>query len=139
LSDDRSEKSLGIRLQPDNRGFYFHEECLMSDEVTLAQLAVEIANLRQQIETVNQRLDMIYGAVTRLADAQNSPADSPPQAEQAKPTPASGSALSPEMMMDPSSMLDSLHQFAVSRGLDISQETVDRLKSHPRADEASSD
>ena len=28
-------------------------------------------------------------------------------------------------------MLDSLRQYAVNRGLDVSQETVDRLKSHP--------
>lgn len=111
----------------------------MSEEVTLAHLAAEITTIRQQIETLNQRLDMIYGAVTRLADAQKSPAGSAPQVEQAKSASASGSALSPEMMMDPGAMLDSLHQFAVSRGLDVSKETVDRLKSHPQADEASDD
>ena len=44
----------------------------MSDEVTLAQLAAEMAQLRRQMEMVNQRLDMIYGAVTRLAETQNS-------------------------------------------------------------------
>ncbi|MBI1878546.1 MAG: hypothetical protein HYR94_10015 [Chloroflexi bacterium] len=110
----------------------------MSDEVTLAQLAAEMAQLRRQIEIVNQRLDMIYGAVTRLTEAQNSPASTAPRAEQTQAAPASG-MFAPEMMMDPSSMLDSLRQFAVSVGLDVSQETVDRLKSHPPVDETNDD
>ena len=109
----------------------------MSEEVTLAQLAAEVAQLRRQLETVNQRLDMIYGAVTRLAESQYPTSDKPVQDKQAQTASAStvGMQLTPEMMMDPSSMLDSLRQFAVSRGLDVSQETVDRLKSHPPLDE----
>jgi hypothetical protein len=31
-------------------------------------------------------------------------------------------------MMDPGSMLDALHEFAVQSGLDVSRETVERLK-----------
>lgn len=111
----------------------------MSDEVTLAQLAAEMAQLRQQIEIVNQRLDMIYGAVTRLAEAQNSPASTPVQGEQAQAAPATSMPLTPEMMLSPSSMLDSLRQYAVSMGLDVSPETVERLKSFPPADEAKDD
>jgi hypothetical protein len=105
----------------------------MSDEVTLAQLAAEMAQLRRQMETVNQRLDMIYGAVTRLAEAQNSLTSTPVQREQpqAAPAPSPGMSLTPQMMMDPGAMLDSLRQYAVSMGLDVSPETVDRLKSHP--------
>jgi hypothetical protein len=44
--------------------------------------------------------------------------------------------LTPEMMLAPGSMLDSLRQYAVSMGLDISPETVERLKSHSPGDEA---
>jgi hypothetical protein len=113
----------------------------MSDQVTLAQLAAEMAQLRQQIEIVNQRLDMIYGAVARLADVHNSSGNTPVQGKQAQtaPVPVSGMHLAPEMMLDPSSMLDSLRQYAVSMGLDVSQETVDHLKSHPPVDEVSDD
>jgi hypothetical protein len=112
----------------------------MSNEVTLAQLAAELAQLRQQIDSLNQRLDMIYGAVTRLADSQK-PAGTPPPAEKttAASTPAGGMSLSPEAMMDPGSMLDSLRQYAVNMGLDVSQDTVERLKSHPPADEETDD
>ena len=104
----------------------------MSKEVTLAQLAVEMAQLRQQLDGVNQRLDMIYGAVTRLADQSNSATSSspPPKPTSSKP----GSNLPPEVMMSPDSMLDALRQHAVNMGLDVSQETVDRLKSQPRSD-----
>jgi hypothetical protein len=105
----------------------------MSDEVTLAQLAAEMAQLRRQMETVNQRLDMIYGAVTRLAEAQNSLTSTPVQRGQTQtaPAPGPGMSLTPQMMMDPGAMLDSLRQYAVNMGLDVSPETVDRLKSHP--------
>jgi hypothetical protein len=48
-------------------------------------------------------------------------------------------SLSPEAMMDPGSMLDSLRQYAVNMGLDVSQDTVERLKSHPPADEETDD
>lgn len=102
----------------------------MSDEVTLAQLAAEMAQLRQQMETVNQRLDMIYGAVTRLAEAQNSLTSTPVQRGQTQAAPSPGMSLTPQMMMDPGSMLDSLRQYAINMGLDVSPETVDRLKSH---------
>jgi hypothetical protein len=110
----------------------------MSDEITLTQLAAEMAHLRQQLESVNQRLDMIYGALTRLAEAQNASADTPVQGQppKAAPAPPSGMQLTPEMMLAPGSMLDSLRQYAVSMGLDISPETVERLKSHSPGDEA---
>jgi hypothetical protein len=105
----------------------------MSDQITLAQLAAEMAQLRQQIEQVNQRLDMIYGAVTRLAETR--PGTPIPSAEPVPrrqpapaPSPASAAPLSAEMMMDPGSMLVSLHQYALNAGLNLSSETVDRLK-----------
>ena len=104
----------------------------MSDEVTLAQLAAEMAQLRRQLDGINQRLDMIYGAVTRLADQSNfaTPSSPPPQSTSSK----SGPNLPPEVMMSPDSMLDALRQHAVNMGLDVSQETVDRLKSQPQSD-----
>jgi hypothetical protein len=108
----------------------------MSDQVTLTQLAADMAHLRRQIEIVNQRLDMIYGAVTRLAEAQHS--SPPPAAATAAPEQPSSVTtmpLSAEMMMDPSGMLDSLRQYALNAGLNISSETVDRLKSKPPAGE----
>jgi hypothetical protein len=110
----------------------------MSDEVTLTQLAAEMAHLRRQLEMVNQRLDMIYGAVTRLAEAQNISPPPPIQNEppKAAATPPSGMQLTPEMMLAPGSMLDSLREYAVSMGLDISPETVERLKSHTSGNEA---
>ena len=115
----------------------------MSDEITLTQLTTEMAQLRQQMEIMNQRLDMIYGAVTRLADAKSSLVSPPPsggapaQGSQAKGTqlPTANMPLTAAMMMDPSSMLDSLRQYALNAGLDISSETVDRLKSNLPADE----
>ena len=104
----------------------------MSEEVTLAQLAAEVAHLRRQLDSVNQRLDMIYGAVTRLADQSSSaaPSSSPPRKTSSKP----GPNLSPETMLSPDSMLEALRQHAVNMGLDVSQETVDRLKSQTRSD-----
>jgi hypothetical protein len=44
-------------------------------------------------------------------------------------------SFTPEMMLDPSSMLDSLRQYAVNMGLDVSQATVDRLKSQAEPDD----
>lgn len=111
----------------------------MSDEVTLAKLAAEMAHLRRQIEIISQRLDMIYGAVTRLAEAQNPPTSTPVQGGQAQAAPATNMPLTPEMMLSPSSMLDSLRQYAVSMGLDVSSETVERLKSFPTEDETKDD
>jgi hypothetical protein len=108
----------------------------MSDEITLAQLAAEMAQLRRQVEIVTQRLDMIYGAVTRLAEGQNVSAASPPvQPRPTQAAPAHEMSFTPEMMLDPSSMLDSLRQYAVNMGLDVSQATVDRLKSQAEPDE----
>ena len=111
----------------------------MSDDVTLAHLAAEMAQLQQQIELVKQRLDMIYGAVTRLADTKQN-VQSPRVDNLAKgdkggeqpPSPAASTTsmpLSASMMMDPGTMLVSLHQYAVNLGMDIPVETVDRLKS----------
>jgi hypothetical protein len=104
---------------------YVKVQVIMTEEITLAQLAREIAELRRQVETVNQRLDMIYGAVTRLAE-QGAP----------RPTTPARPELSVAAMMDPGSMLDALHQFAVQAGLDVSKETVERLKYNPAAGEA---
>jgi hypothetical protein len=113
----------------------------MSNEVTLTQLAAEMAHLRQQIEIVNQRLDMIYGAITRLADAKQSDPSptvndmATPKAGPLREQPSSPSAstpgmpLSASMMMDPGSILESLHQYALKLGMDVPTETVDRLKS----------
>ena len=110
----------------------------MTNERTLAQLTAEVAQLRQQVEESNRRLDMIYGAVTRLAEVQNASANTPVQGQppRAASAPPSGMQLTPEMMLAPGSMLDSLRQYAVSMGLDISPETVERLKSHSPGDEA---
>ena len=121
----------------------------MNNEVTLAQLAAEIGQLRQQIEMLSQRLDMIYGAVTRLADAKplgtslNPPSTGSGGVSGHGPVAggrqgAEGAAqsastanmpLTANMMMDPGNMLDSLRQYAVSLGMDVSGETVERLKS----------
>lgn len=97
----------------------------MTEDITLAQLATEIAHLRQQVELINRRLDMIYGAVTRLADQAPSTQTAP-----AQPTPAarSGPTFPASAMMDPSSMFEALHQYATQAGLDIPKETVERLK-----------
>jgi hypothetical protein len=96
----------------------------MSQEVTLSQLAAEIGQLRQQIELLSQRLDMIYGAVTRLADTKQS---TQPQ-QQAAPS-VTDTPLPASTMMDPGSMLHSLHQYALKLGMDIPPETVDFLRS----------
>ena len=121
----------------------------MNNEVTLTQLAAEIGQLRQQIEMLSQRLDMIYGAVTRLADAKQPGTPLNPPSTGSGGASGHGSAvggrqgtegvgqsastanmpLTANMMMDPGNMLDSLRQYAVSLGMDVSAETVDRLKS----------
>lgn len=93
----------------------------MTDQNTLANLAAEVKQLRQQVEQANQRLDSIYGAITRLAE-KTGPASA------AKPSPAPTAPLSASMMMDPGSMLLSLRQHAQNAGLTISPETVDRLQ-----------
>ena len=69
---------------------------------------------------------MIYGAVTRLADQKASPktASSQPTAS----SPEKGSGVSMMAMMEPGRMLDALYEQAVKAGLDISPETLERLK-----------
>jgi hypothetical protein len=97
------------------------------------QLVVEIAQLQQQIEQVNQRLDMIYGAVTRLAESkatvQLSAADSS-ASEWSAPLPpaAAGMSFSTQALLDPGSMLASLHQHAVNAGLMVATDSVERLQ-----------
>ena len=97
----------------------------MPEEVTLTQLAAEITQLRQQVEIIQQRLDMIYGAVTRLADQTPPSKTSSPQRTVGSPA---DFELSAATMMSPDTMLDALYQYAVKSGLDISKETVDHLK-----------
>ena len=110
----------------------------MSSE--LAQLAAEVAQLRQQVEESNRRLDMIYGAINRLAELKPSqPASTPAQPQplaeevwhaQTKPGPQPGELpLSARMLMGPDTMLDSLHQYALKAGLSLSLDGVERLKS----------
>lgn len=100
-------------------------------EVSLAQLAAGIAQLQQQIQEVTRRLDMVYGAVNRLAELNQAgrPAVGPetrPENGRAGTPPAS---LNMAQMMDPGSMLDSLRQYAVDSGLNVPVDMVDRLKS----------
>ena len=122
----------------------------MNNEVTLAQLAEEMVQLRRQVEQVNQRLDMIYGAVTRLAEAGRE--GPPPEADRPGPLPASSGGngkarpasatsmpLSADMMMNPGGMLESLRQYAVRAGLEISPQSVDRLKTNLPGEEAQDD
>ena len=110
----------------------------MSSE--LAQLAAEVAQLRRQVEESNRRLDMIYGAINRLAEAKPSQpastlAQSHPLFEEARPAavkpgpqPAASLPLSAQMLMGPDTMLDSLHQYALKAGLTLSLDGVERLK-----------
>ena len=107
----------------------------MSENVTLTQLAAELAQLRQQVDEINQRLDMIYGAVTRLADQKVSPKTAPPQAAETSPR-KKGSGVSMMAMMEPGRMLDALYEEAVKAGLDISRETVERLKQGDQSEES---
>jgi len=96
----------------------------MANEITLTQLAAEITQLRQQIEQANQRLDMIYGAVTRLTETGQSETNSAAK----KTSPFSTSTFSAATMMDPGSMLHSLRQHAQGLGLTVSPESVERLQ-----------
>jgi hypothetical protein len=105
---------------------------MMNDDTTLNQLAAEMAQLRQQIEQMNQRLDMIYGAVTRLTEAK---ATTPSPVEQwaresstAQPAAATGMSFSAQALLDPGSMLASLHQHAVQAGLTIPTGSMERLQ-----------
>lgn len=103
---------------------------MMNDTVTLTHLAAEMAQLRQEIEQMNQRLDMIYGAVTRLAESKAQP--QPFAAASPKRSAALSSAadmpFSAQALLDPGSMLASLHQHAVKAGLTIPIEAVERLQ-----------
>ncbi len=104
---------------------------MMNDNVTLTQLTAEMTQLQQQIEQVNQRLDMIYGAVTRLAEAKaaQSPVDHLGREQSAPPPPAAaGMSFSAQALLDPGSMLASLHQHALKAGLTIPTESVERLQ-----------
>lgn len=105
----------------------------MTEDVTLTQLAAEVIQLRQQLETMSQQLDMIYGAVARLADQISSAKPSSPQAT---PNPQPNPTLSPTAMMDPGNMLDALRQHATQLGLDISTETVEHLKTQTQTGSA---
>lgn len=112
----------------------------MTEQITLTQLAAEMARLQKQVEQVNQRLDMIYGAITRLAETQ--PGSAPANPEHSNEAPAvrrpaapASPSFSAEMMMAPGSMLDSLRQFAQNAGLSISTATVERLKSNLPAEQ----
>jgi hypothetical protein len=111
----------------------------MKNEVTLTQLAAEMAQLQQQIEQMNQRLDMIYGAVTRLAQTKTPP---PPAADPVKwsasPSPAEIS-FSAQALLDPGSMLASLHQHAVKAGLTIPTDSMERLQAELPAAEVNDD
>jgi hypothetical protein len=122
----------------------------MSNELTLAQLAAEVAQLRQQVEESNRRLDMIYGAINRLAEVKTSqpssnfatpqPLSQAAQQEETKPDPQSAPVadlpLSARMLMGPDTMLDSLHQYGLKAGLTLSLDGVERLKSELQGAEA---
>lgn len=103
----------------------------MNDQVNLAYLAAQIEQLQQHMEQVNRRLDMIYGAINRIAEgrqSQPSPASTqePALAQetgQGQPADESGLPLSARMVMDPGSMLASLYQYAQNIGLDVSPES----------------
>ncbi len=88
----------------------------MNENVTLPQLAAELARLRQHFEQMNQRLDMIYGAVTRLAEAKTDAAG-----PLTRPTASSAAdmAFPAQALLDPGSMLASLHQHALKVGLTL--------------------
>lgn len=100
-------------------------------EITLAQLATGIAQLQQQIQEVTRRLDMVYGAVSRLAELNQDgrPAAGPKTRPENGRAGTSSASLNMAQMMDPGSMLDSLRQYAVDSGLEVSADMVDRLKS----------
>lgn len=104
----------------------------MNDNMTFTQLAGAVVQLQQQIEQMNQRLDMIYGAVTRLAEApttwQPSAAGHPASERTKSSTSTAGMSFSAHTLLDPGSMLASLHQHAVNSGLAVTLDSVERLK-----------
>ena len=122
----------------------------MTNELTLAQLATEVAQLRQQVEESNRRLDMIYGAINRLAEAKTGqPSSSFTNGQTlsqgslqenarngAQPAPTTDLPVSARMLMGPDTMLDSLHQYALKAGLTLSLDGVERLKSELQGNEA---
>lgn len=98
----------------------------MNDSITLTQLAGAVAQLQQQIEQMNQRLDMIYRAVTRLAQPQPPAAD--PLKRPASLSPTAEISFSAHTLLDPGSMLASLHQHALKAGLTIPTDSIERLQ-----------
>ncbi len=95
---------------------------MMTLQDSLTHLTAEVTQLRQQLEQVNQRLDMIYGAVTRLAGTGQ------PEPVFQKKSAAGAGLLSAATMMDPGSMLNSLRQYAQNAGLTIPPESIERLQ-----------
>jgi len=121
----------------------------MDNNSMLTQLAAEVAQLQQQVEQVNQRLDMIYGAVTRLAETISGKTASSaghvrhasvPFPEEPEPGTAGKDRKSEDlplaaaMMMGPGNMLESLRQHALKAGMDISADAVEQLKSKVEGD-----
>jgi hypothetical protein len=95
------------------------------------QLAVEMAQLQQQLEQMNQRLDMIYEAVNRLAEAKAARLPVDPLAGERSvppPPPAAGMSFSAQALLDPGSMLTSLHQHALKAGLAVTGASMERLQ-----------
>lgn len=102
-------------------------EVMMNDPITLSHLADQMAQLQQQVEQMNQRLDMIYGAVTRLAEAKAQPPAAGPLEPPASSPPA-GMSFSAQAMLNPGNMLASLHQHALKAGLTIPNTAMERLQ-----------
>lgn len=98
----------------------------MNDKMTLSQLAAAMAQLQEQLEQMNQRLDMIYGAITRLAQPQPPAAD--PVKRSTSPSLAAEIPFSAHTLLNPGSMLASLHQHAVKAGLTIPTDSIERLQ-----------
>lgn len=96
----------------------------MNENVTLNQLVGAVTQL--------QRLDMIYGPVTRPAQ----PPAAAPLKRPAAPLPAPEISLSAHALMDPGSMLASLHQYAVKAGLTIPTAAMEHLQPNLPAAEA---
>lgn len=102
---------------------------MMNDATSITQLAAEMAQLRQQIEQMNQRLDMIYGAVTRLAEtAPHPPAEPLKHPTRSAPAVANEVSFSAQALLNPGSMLASLHQHALQAGLTIPADSMERLQ-----------
>jgi hypothetical protein len=96
----------------------------MTNEITLTQLTAAVEQLRQQVAQANQRLDMIYGAVTRSSESARPETNHAAKATSPSPT----NPFSATMMMNPGDMLHSLRQHAQDLGLTISSEAVERLQ-----------